>query len=360
MTDSNEIRWHRHRFNSNLSWRLILAIVPRVPFFLRPPIQFVTTLLCITAMPLERKAAGRNLRRVTGRSGAAAAIGVFRLFYNFSKFMVTYVDLPPFGKGFSRERVHGRDDAYAAFGAEIARGSGLILLGMHLGQWDLALVELARAGIPVTVVMRREDEEAAKFAAAVRAAAGLRVVYAREDPFMMVELLATLRRGGVVAMQGDRAFGDRSARVNLFGESTEIPTGPWDLARASGAPIIPAAFIFEEHRCCRVIIGEPIRVDPGQGESSRGESGKVESGLDDSAKLAAPGASAPSEAPNRRRSDGPQRLAAAMEAMIAAHADQWFNFYDVWPDGAAKSAPAKPGDAARRLSLSRAEEEPHA
>ena len=86
-------RWYTHGWNRDLSWRLIHAILPRVPRFLRPPVHFITTLVCFAAMPRERRAVRLNLERVTGRSGLAARLLAFRLFYNFSKFMVGFTDL---------------------------------------------------------------------------------------------------------------------------------------------------------------------------------------------------------------------------------------------------------------------------
>ncbi len=308
MSTTRDVRWYRHRWNTDLSWRLILTIVPRIPWFLRPPIHFLVTLVCFTSMDDERRAARRNLGRVVCRGGPAGLLSAFRLFYNFSKFMVAYTDLPPYGRGGIEGRIQGRDATEALLRRLLDGGRGVIVLGMHLGQWDLALAHLASCGAPVTVVMRREDGEFARYAAAVRDAAGVRVAYAREDPWMMVDLLAALRRNEIVAMQGDRPYGGRTTSVSLFGAGTEIPAGPAELSRASGAPILPAVLVFEGHRRFRVLSVEPI--DPAKEEAI------------------------------------PERVAAAMESLIARRPSQWFNFYDVWAGPAAGASatqePASP------------------
>lgn len=250
-------------------------------------------------MKNERLAVRSNLGRVTGRGRRAGLLDAFRLFYNFSKFMVAYVEMPPFGAGIQDGRVAGRDDGDRLVGKGLGSGHGLIVLGAHLGQWDLALLELARHGRPVTVVMRREEGDAARFAASVRRAAGLRVVYAAESPWMMVTLLGALRRGEIVAFQGDRSFGGRAAPVDLFGAPVELPTGPVELALASGAPILPGVAVFEGHRRYRLVFGDLLEM-----EGSPKDEGRVSGGL--------------------------QSVSRALESLIRAYPYQWFDFYDVW------------------------------
>jgi KDO2-lipid IV(A) lauroyltransferase len=153
-------------------------------------------------------------------------------------------------------------------------------------------------------------------------------VHPLETPWLAVELLAALRRGEIVALQADRPYGDRAARVVLFGGATDIPAGPWDLAAASGAPILPAVALFEGAKSYRLVCGEPVFAEKESGEARGGS----------------------------RDRRGIERLAAAMEALIAKRPDQWFNFYDVWPDDPAapstseerERAPARAPVAERR------------
>jgi lauroyl/myristoyl acyltransferase len=301
---NRDATWYRHGFNTDVSWRLILAIMPRVPRPLRPALHVSFTLIFFLVLGDERRAARRNLERVTGRRGTSSLLLTYRLFYNFSRFLVAYTSMPPYARAGETPRgtPEGRDRALASIRAALAEGRGLILAGMHLGQWDVALVLLARLGVPVTVVMRKEEEEAARHAAAVRAAAGVRVVHPGETAWLGVELLAALRRNEIVALQADRLYGDRAATVTLFGAETAIPAGPWDLAAVSGAPILTAVAVFDGSDGYRLECGEAI-------------------------------------AAQERKAPGIARLAAAMESLIARYPDQWFNFYDVWAPGGASSLP---------------------
>ncbi|MBI3447442.1 MAG: lysophospholipid acyltransferase family protein [Acidobacteria bacterium] len=292
MAGTREARWYTHPFNTDRSWRLILGVMPRVPAPLRAPIHHAVTTVFFLAMGNERRAAKRNVERITGERGARSLAATYRLFLNYSRFLVAYTEMPPHARTPDdlAARIAGTDDALRTLRAALAAGKGLILAGVHLGQWDLALVLLARLGIPVTVVMRREDEEAARHAAAVREAAGIRIVHPGDSAWLGVELLAALRRGEIVALQADRAYGERTAHVTLFGGDVAIPAGPWDLSRASGAPILTAVAVIEGPRTYRFVCGDALDATAG----------------------------------------GVERLAAEMETLIARHPEQWFNFYDVW------------------------------
>lgn len=300
MSADTPVRWYSHGWNREISWKLILGILPWIPALLRPLLHVALTSVCFMAMGNERRAAARNLRRVTGRRGLAGAWLTWKLFYNFSKFMAAYIELPPWGDGSLAGRLAGGDRG--PLRRELQRGRGVIVVGMHLGQWELALSALSRAGYPVTMVMRREEEEASRFAREAREAAGINVVYAGETPWMFVELLSALRRNEIVAMQGDRDMGGRSLEVSLFGGTVRIPAGPWELASASGAPLLAGVLVFEGHRSYRLVWGDPVRV-----AARRGAEG-AQGGEED-----------------------PAALGRIMEELIRRFPDQWFNFYDLWP-----------------------------
>ncbi|MGH9748737.1 MAG: hypothetical protein ACRD6R_02290 [Candidatus Polarisedimenticolia bacterium] len=288
--EGRAVRWSTHGWNRDLSWRLIRAIVPRVPPFLRPPIHLVTTLVCFAAMPRERRAARANLERITGRRGAASLRTAFRLFYNFSKFMVAYTDV-------AGRRLEGASAARPLFDRLLARHRGLVVVTLHLGSWEVGLAHLAACGRPVHVVLRPGEAEGERHARAFRDRAGVRTVPAGESAWSSIDLLLALRRGEVVALQGDRAFGAAVREVPLCGAPMPIPAGPFLLAQAAGAPVLLVAVPFVGHRRARLIAEGPIEVGPGD------------------------------EALRKAMADFARRV----EAIVKRHPDQWFNFFRLWP-----------------------------
>ena len=115
------------------------------------------------------------------------------------------------------------------------------------------------------------------------------------SPTVGVELVAALRRGEVVAFQLDRALGGRGdVAVPFFGAPVAFPLGPFLMAAAASAPVVPAFCVLQADGSYRLHVEPALAV-------SRG--GEVE----------ALGAAV-----------------ATLERYVRAHWDQWFNFYDVW------------------------------
>jgi len=289
-------RWYTHGWNRELSWRLIHAVMPRVPRLLRPPMHLATTAICFLAMPRERRAARRNLERATRRSGLVSRGMTFGLFYNFSKFMVGYTDLIRLSDEALRRRVEGGDGARRLIESLLQEGKGLIVLTLHLGNWEMGLLHLASLGRPVSVVLRPEDSGAAPFEKEARRRAGVRVVPAGESAWNGLDLLLALRRGEIVAIQGDRSFGPLRERANLFGAAVDLPSGPFTLAQASGAPILAVCLPIRGHSRYRIVVEGPLRIQTGE----------------------------------RGVRKGVASFARIVERFVTAHPMQWFNFYDVW------------------------------
>src|SRR5439155_877843 len=75
-----------------------------------------------------------------------------------------------------RRRVAGGDEARRLIEALLREGRGLIVLTLHLGNWEMGLLHLASLGRPVSVVLRPEDSGGAPFEEEARRRAGVRVV----------------------------------------------------------------------------------------------------------------------------------------------------------------------------------------
>src|SRR2546428_2908267 len=290
------LRWYTHGWNRDLSWRLIHAIIPRVPRLLRPPIHVATTAVCYLTMPRERRAVRLNLERVTRRPGLPARFLAFRLFYNFSKFMVGYTDLVRMRPETMRRLAEGGDDARRLIQALLSEGKGLIVLTLHLGNWEMGLAHLAGMGRPVSVVLRPEDSEAAPYEGEARRRAGVRIVPAGESAWNGLDLLLALRRGEIVAIQGDRPFGPLRERVRLFGAPVDLPAGPSFLAPGRPGPVRALYVPIRGHFRYRIVVDGPLRVGPGAHD--------VRAAVEAFARI--------------------------LERFVSAYPTQWFNFYEVW------------------------------
>jgi KDO2-lipid IV(A) lauroyltransferase len=195
--------------------------------------------------------------------------------------------------------VEGGPAARAAIESALAEGKGLITLTLHLGNYEIGLAYLSLLGVPIQVVMRPEEAEAARFQIAARARPGVTLVAAGDSEWAGLDLLLALRRGEIVAIQGDRAFGAADLTVDLFGVPLLLPAGPFRLAQASGAPILLVTMPIVGHWRYRVLAEGPLRVAPGE-EGLRAVAAE---------------------------------FARRVEGVVARYPTQWFNFYDLWGAG---------------------------
>jgi KDO2-lipid IV(A) lauroyltransferase len=178
--------------------------------------------------------------------------------------------------------------------AAIAAGRGVVLLTAHLGNWEFAGRLLSsRGGRPAHVVLSAEQDAALERYLRLDSPQ-LRFV-TRHHATSTLGLLAALRRAELVAMQADRPSGGRGdAIVPFFGEPAAFPLGPFVLARAAGAAVIPAFCAMAPGGRYRLEIDPPIWVKPGEEQA------------------------------------GLVTVVAALERVIRAYPTQWFNFFDAW------------------------------
>jgi len=143
---------------------------------------------------------------------------------------------------------------------------GVIFVTAHLGQWELSS-HLASHGLkrPVHVVREEEmDPEAQQFIEGLvrgMSSEGVTTHFASDDPRLGIALAEALRRGEIVALQGDRPRKNgRTHTAQLFGRPMPLPVGPQSLARATGAALVPVFSFREGPYTYRVVVRPPITV----------------------------------------------------------------------------------------------------
>jgi len=150
---------------------------------------------------------------------------------------------------------------------ETARsGQGIVLITAHLGNYEVgSMVPAQTEGRRVHLVREPEaNPEAQAFLEEVLSGfsqSRYAMHFQSDDPLQGMELLDALRRGEIVAMQGDRPRqGARSIDTTLFGRPFPLPPGPAALARLADAPLLPVFVLREGRRRYRVVFRPPIRV----------------------------------------------------------------------------------------------------
>lgn len=230
-------------------------------------------------------------RRVTWRD-------IVRHYHTFAASILDRVLIARRGMVDIEARMHGADDVMNAF----SRGRGLLLLGSHLGSFEVVRAAAAiEPKLIVNIVMHEGN--------AGQIAAWLRHVAPDFAPRLIepVHGDATLRirdalaRGEVVAMLGDRPIGRSPTRaISFLGATAQFPTGPARLALALDVPIVTFFGVYRGPRSYDVYF-EALAPDRA---------------LDRDARVA----------------DVVERYVRRLEARARSAPYNWFNFYAFWSE----------------------------
>lgn len=181
--------------------------------------------------------------------------------------------------------------------AALAAGRGAVVLTAHFGNSDIAALGFARYGRPVNLVMAREANTTVwPFIESLLGPRGLRVVYDSESPLRALTLLRSLRNNEIVAVQFDaHPLAPGTTTVDFFGAPAGFHLGPFLLARAAGAPVLPVYTVRTGRRRYAIHLHE------------RHESRTTTEAL-----------------------DALRTVVAGFEALVREYPHQWFQFADFW------------------------------
>jgi len=208
----------------------------------------------------------RRIRRLRSESGEPGFLAVFRHYYNFAAAILDRVALWSSAiDGFDIE-IHGREHMEPAIEAR----SGAILVGAHIGSFDVLRVIAREADIPINVLMYSVNAERINDA------------FKRLDPDSTVriidldqtsmntglEIRRCIERGEFVAVLGDRmrpGSRDRVSYASFLGESAAFPQGPFLMAHLLQMPVVLTIALRRGPRCYDIYletIADGARISP--------------------------------------------------------------------------------------------------
>ena len=285
-------RWYAHGLNRAAVYRVGAAVAGLLPRALRLRAAQTVAMAAAGRFPAERAVVRATLARIVdGATPLELDALVAKVFDNFA---ICFTDLITSNRGHGADGLLANTEGIEHLAAAERLGRGLVVVTAHLGNWELGGRLLAGTVTRPThvVVAPERDPAVERF---LRGNGGPVRFLTRTGPLNVLPLVSALRRNEVVALQGDRALGGRGDRLHtFFGVPAPFPLGPFVLARAAGAPVLPAFCLLRADRRYTIAIGEPWAVAPG-GES-----------------------------------EALARWVSVLEEMVRRHPTQWFNFYDVW------------------------------
>lgn len=245
-----------------------------------------------------RTASGNYLRRIKGKTGTPWQVA--KHIYYFS---ATILD-----------RVYFLTDQFYRFeikthGLEYIEeqqksGQGCILLGAHLGSFELLRALAVQNKIPFKILMYQDHNAMiTKIFNSLNPEVANSVINLANDNAML-EMNECLTDGNIIGMLGDRYVEiDKKVPCQLLGETVEFPAGPITLATITKVPVI----FF-----CGVYCGKnkyEIHIEK----------------ISDAKKLAR----------NEREAyvkETTQKYVDRIEYYLKKYPYNWFNFYDFWQD----------------------------
>jgi len=216
------------------------TLLPRLPLNVSYRLAVLAADLARGLTPGRRVSVAENLRHVLGDAATPehTARLTREMYRNIARYYVDFLRLPSVDVA-ELERRQLLDSGYHNLETALAEGRGVIVVTPHFGNPDTAIQAARARGIEFFVLTEQiEPPELAELYLRLRSSHGHR--------FMSVGLAAakeairTLRRGGSVIIVADRDIQGTGVEATFFGRMTRMPTGAVDLARITGAPIIPA------------------------------------------------------------------------------------------------------------------------
>ncbi|TVS16448.1 MAG: hypothetical protein EA417_09910 [Gammaproteobacteria bacterium] len=126
-----------------------------------------------------------------------------------------------------------------ALTAEREARDGAVLLGMHMGNVFALLIELARRGVPVSVVAYQSRKLPDRFFETMLANTGIQTIQARPRIAALYELNRALKRGRTIFVAIDQIEKEGGVEALFLGKRVPIASGAAGLARKRGVSIFP-------------------------------------------------------------------------------------------------------------------------
>ena len=237
----------------------------------------------VATAPIERRASRAFLTRALGRP--ATWRDTWRHLFMFASTVLDRVFL-----------LHGRHRELdvvvtnaAVFEEAIAAGRGCLLLGSHLGSFEMmGVIGGLERGLAINMVMHREDSAVLRDLIAGAGSAVPYKVITLGEPGSMLRVRECLERGEVVGILADRIYGpEPTRRVPFLGASARFSLSPFRMARITGAPVVTVFGLYHGGRRYEIVF-EPL------GDAQ------------------------------------PEPYVAILEQQVRRAPYNWFNFYDFW------------------------------
>lgn len=257
------MQWLRRFHARGVFWRQLLRWgVLTVPLWTEPLILSAWSVLFLL-WGSGRRAVMRNLKAILpGSWPVANLLRVYRVFWNFANTITDNVRFKELRVSPDWEFV-----GLEHFNELQSHEGGAIILTAHMGSYDLGAQLFAEISQRHIVMVRapESDPETREYEEELHGRTvktGLKIDFSTRASELALDLLHSLQRGDIVAIQGDRVTsGISTLPGTMFGKATRFPAGPFALAMAARVPIYPLFIMRVGRRRYRLVVAKPLMVE---------------------------------------------------------------------------------------------------
>jgi KDO2-lipid IV(A) lauroyltransferase len=285
-------------------WRAGMFLSGIAPRRLSYAVAAALGLTAYYLLPMRRAVAKDNFSHVLGKSVDDPAVREVarRSLRNYACYLRDVMIYPSLSTEELERRVTLHESEY--FDQALAFHKGVVLISAHFGNMDLSSAVLAKQIRPIALVSETlRPHQLMDYLTHIR---GARQVHMHPYDRAPRKIFEALKRNELAAFLIDfgvtHHFEMRTVPVTFFGEQTNFPSGPAQIALSTGAPIIVGHARVSSDGHIDVHVTPPIFVQPTQD----------------------------------RRQALPvymQEVACRMEEFIRAYPDQWYMFRPMWRKG---------------------------
>lgn len=225
--------WSGKSKGGALGYRIFIALIRHTSL---PVTYFFIRIVALYYLLFFNKGSNRfYFRRILGYGPCLTTRSIYKNFCMLGEVLVDKVALLSGSKN---------DFSFTFDGEEYLQkmasgGKGGVLIGAHMGNWEVAGQLLERIDIVVNIVMRETEHEQIKaLLGKVMVKKNIQVIPQKDDYSHLFLIDEALKKNEFVVIHGDRfSEGANSLSMPFLGKQALFPTGPLYLASKRGAPV---------------------------------------------------------------------------------------------------------------------------
>ena len=202
----------------------------------------------------------RNIAHIPGTDSSPGKLDQLtsQAFHNAGRFYFDFYRLVQLQPGRARRQVLIPEEVYEKITQVQQSGRGVLLAGIHTGNFDLGMVALASDRLEITALSASNPNEAYKIQNKLRSKSGLELLPI--SPPSLKKAVRLLRNGGIVATGLDWPHPEETCHTDVFGKPAYIPLGTARLALMTDAVTFVVSFHTKPDGRESVTISDPIDV----------------------------------------------------------------------------------------------------